>query len=56
MQNKVFRDIQYYPSAHKKACHIFDANFKYIPSIKTDIVKRFRKMGWVPPSETRSLK
>lgn len=32
---------------------ILDPNFKYIPAAKTDILKRFRAMGWVPPSEKR---
>ena len=25
--------------------------FKYVPSIRTNILARFRAMGWVPPSE-----
>jgi hypothetical protein len=35
---------------------ILDPNFKYIPAAKTDILKRFRAMGWVPPSEKRGDK
>lgn len=36
-----------------KPASILDPRFKYIPAAKTDIVKRFRAMGWVPPSEKR---
>lgn len=25
--------------------------FKYVPSNRTNILARFRAMGWVPPSE-----
>jgi hypothetical protein len=30
-----------------------EPGFTYIPANKTDIVKVFRSMGWVPPSEAR---
>lgn len=33
--------------------NILDSRFKYIPASKIDIVKRFRAMGWVPPSEKK---
>lgn len=36
-----------------KTPNILDPRFKYIPAAKTDIVKRFRAMGWVPPSEKK---
>lgn len=36
-----------------KSPSILDKHFKYIPAAKTDVVKRFRDMGWVPPSEKR---
>lgn len=39
-----------------KAPSILDKRFKYIPAAKTDIVQRFRAMGWVPPSEKRGDK
>lgn len=32
---------------------IFDPNFKYIPSSKTNIVETFKRLGWVPPSEVQ---
>ena len=28
--------------------------FKYVPSNRTNILARFKAMGWVPPSETRN--
>jgi hypothetical protein len=37
-----------------KPHHITDPNWKYIPSASTDILKRFREMGWIPPSELKS--
>ena len=36
-----------------KPVSILDPRFKYTPAAKTDILKRFRAMGWVPPSEKR---
>ena len=32
---------------------ITDPDFVYIPAANTDILKRFRAMGWTPPSELR---
>jgi len=55
MNKNVFRDIKSSPASQQKSRHLADAHFKYIPSIKTDIVKKFRNMGWVPPSEIRSF-
>lgn len=31
----------------------FDPNWKYIKAVETDIMKRFRSMGWTPPSELK---
>lgn len=28
-------------------------NFKYVPSNRTNILARFRAMGWTPPSEVK---
>ena len=30
-----------------------DSKWVYIPSSQTDIVKRFKALGWIPPSELR---
>ena len=30
-----------------------DPRFVYVPASQTDIMKRFRAMGWVPPSELK---
>lgn len=30
-----------------------DVKFKYIPSAKTDVLETFKKLGFVPPSETK---
>jgi hypothetical protein len=32
-----------------------DKNWKYIPSVSTDVMARFKAMGWVPPSEKLHL-
>lgn len=34
--------------------HILNPNWRYIPAAQTDILKRFRDMGWVPPSELKA--
>lgn len=28
-------------------------DFKYVPSNRTNILARFRAMGWVPPTEAK---
>jgi hypothetical protein len=33
---------------------IRDPNFVYIPAVNTDVLKRFRALGWVPPSELKN--
>ena len=35
--------------------NILDRRFKYVPASKTNILKRFRAMGWVPPSERKNI-
>jgi hypothetical protein len=36
-----------------KTVNLLNPQFKYVPAAKTDILKRFRDMGWVPPSEKK---
>lgn len=33
--------------------NILDNRFEYIPAVKTNILARFRAMGWKPPSEAK---
>jgi hypothetical protein len=40
----------------KKRAGVLDPKFVYIPSFSTDILKRFRALGWVPPSELKDKK
>jgi hypothetical protein len=30
-----------------------DPNWSYIPSASTNVLKRFKSLGWNPPSESR---
>lgn len=39
-----------------KPIGLLDPNWKYTPSFATDILARFRAMGWVPPSEAKNAK
>lgn len=39
-----------------KPASILDPNFVYVPAAKTDILKRFRALGWIPPSELKDNK
>jgi len=32
-----------------------DKNWKYTPSVATNILARFKQLGWVPPSEKMHL-
>lgn len=42
------------PATPRLLCPLVDnPNFKYVPASSTDIMKRFREMGWVPPSELK---
>ena len=38
------------------APRLTNPNFVYIPAAKTDILKRFRDLGWIPPSELKGIK
>jgi hypothetical protein len=41
------------PANQPPVYNILDRRFKYVPASKTNILKRFRAMGWVPPSERK---
>lgn len=32
---------------------LLNPNWKYVPAASTNILERFRAMGWVPPSEAK---
>jgi hypothetical protein len=38
---------------HHNHRHITDKSFIYINDVSTDVVRTFRKFGWVPPSELK---
>lgn len=46
------RKLKVVPSQPQQ--RLLDPNFKYIPASQTDILKRFKQMGWVPPSEKKN--
>jgi hypothetical protein len=35
---------------------LLNPNWHYVPSVSTNIMERFRSMGWVPPSEAKNGK
>ena len=35
---------------------LLDPKWKYIPAAATDVLARFKAMGWVPPSEAKHAK
>jgi hypothetical protein len=39
-----------------KRIGLLDPNWKYVPAASTNILERFRSMGWVPPSEVKNEK
>ena len=44
------------PAWVNKRIGLLDPNWEYIPAASTDILARFRAMGWVPPSEVKNAK
>lgn len=53
MKTLRLRAVQPQTTKQPEPLNILDARFKYVPAAKTDIMKRFRAMGWVPPSEQK---
>jgi len=35
---------------------ITDKDFVYINEVSTDVLRTFKKMGWIPPSELKRIK
>ena len=35
---------------------ITDKDFVYINDVSTDVLRTFKKMGWIPPSELKRIK
>jgi hypothetical protein len=35
---------------------LLNPNWRYVPAASTNIMDRFRAMGWVPPSEVKNEK
>jgi hypothetical protein len=35
---------------------LLNPNWRYVPAASTNIMERFRAMGWVPPSEVKNEK
>lgn len=42
--------------SHNPKSKLLDPNWRYVPAAATDILARFRAMGWVPPSEVKREK
>ena len=36
--------------------HITDKDFIYTNNVSTDVMKTFRKLGWIPPTELKRMK
>jgi len=36
--------------------NLLDPKWKYVPAAATDVLARFKSMGWVPPSEAKRAK
>jgi hypothetical protein len=41
------------PSWLAQRSSLLNPNWKYVPAASTNILERFRAMGWVPPSEAK---
>lgn len=41
------------PSWLAQRSSLMNPNWRYVPAASTNIMERFRAMGWVPPSEAK---
>jgi hypothetical protein len=41
------------PSWLAQRSSLLNPNWRYVPAASTNIMERFRAMGWVPPSEAK---
>ncbi len=39
-----------------KRIGLLDPTWQYVPAASTNILERFRLLGWVPPSEVKNAK
>lgn len=44
------------PTWLQQRASLLNPDWEYIPAASTDILARFRAMGWVPPSEVKNEK
>ena len=44
------------PSWLAQRSSLLNPNWRYVPAASTNIMERFRAMGWVPPSEAKNEK
>jgi len=44
------------PTWLQQRASLLNPDWEYIPAASTDILARFRAMGWVPPSEAKNAK
>ena len=39
----------------KQIAKCYNKDWEYVASHKTDIIERFKKLGWTPPSERKQI-
>lgn len=37
----------------KTIAKCYDSSWVYVKAVETDVIKRFKSLGWIPPSELR---
>ena len=37
----------------KPIAKCYDSSWVYVKAVETDVIKRFKSLGWIPPSELR---